>query len=178
MLFRSGDGIEVGRQELLNNGGPNRAMILLSDGAPNVDGNGIVCGSFDIGNDCALHALGQAQTTKDAGIELFVIGLGVDSATEDLLQQIASSNSHYFSAPSSENLEGIYLDIAGEICHICGDKVLDPGEECDDGNNVGGDGCSANCTTEFNEIPEFTTIGAGLVLAGAGLYFYRRRNRK
>ncbi len=28
---------------------------------------------------------------------------------------------------------------------ICGDKVLDGGEVCDDGNTVGGDGCSANC---------------------------------
>jgi cysteine-rich repeat protein len=27
----------------------------------------------------------------------------------------------------------------------CGDKILDGGEVCDDGNNVGGDGCSANC---------------------------------
>ena len=27
-------------------------------------------------------------------------------------------------------------------------------------------------------VPEFTTIGAGLVLAGAGAYMYRRRSRK
>ncbi len=30
----------------------------------------------------------------------------------------------------------------------CGDGHLDPGEQCDDGNNVNGDGCSATCTTE------------------------------
>ena len=29
-----------------------------------------------------------------------------------------------------------------------------------------------------HEIPEFTTIGAGLVLAGAGAYMYRKRSRK
>lgn len=28
----------------------------------------------------------------------------------------------------------------------CGDGILDPGEVCDDGNNVGGDGCEADCT--------------------------------
>ncbi len=28
---------------------------------------------------------------------------------------------------------------------LCGDGVLDPGEFCDDGNNVSGDGCSADC---------------------------------
>ena len=27
----------------------------------------------------------------------------------------------------------------------CGDKILDGGEVCDDGNNVGGDGCAADC---------------------------------
>ncbi len=32
---------------------------------------------------------------------------------------------------------------------FCGDGNLDPGEQCDDGNNIDGDGCSANCTTEL-----------------------------
>lgn len=30
----------------------------------------------------------------------------------------------------------------------CGDNILDPGEECDDGNLVDGDGCSSTCTIE------------------------------
>ncbi len=30
----------------------------------------------------------------------------------------------------------------------CGDGILDPGEQCDDGNNVNGDCCSASCTAE------------------------------
>ncbi len=30
---------------------------------------------------------------------------------------------------------------------VCGDKVIDPGEACDDGNVTGGDGCSFDCTT-------------------------------
>ncbi len=29
---------------------------------------------------------------------------------------------------------------------VCGDGVLDPGEACDDGNTVDGDGCQADCT--------------------------------
>ena len=29
----------------------------------------------------------------------------------------------------------------------CGNENVDPGEECDDGNNVDGDGCDSNCTT-------------------------------
>ena len=33
-------------------------------------------------------------------------------------------------------------------CHVCGDGNIDPGEQCDDGNNLNGDGCSAQCQTE------------------------------
>ncbi len=31
----------------------------------------------------------------------------------------------------------------------CGNGVLDAGEDCDDGNNVDGDGCNADCTYQF-----------------------------
>lgn len=33
-------------------------------------------------------------------------------------------------------------------CPFCGDGNVDAGEECDDGNNVDGDGCSATCTID------------------------------
>lgn len=39
---------------------------------------------------------------------------------------------------------------------ICGDRNLDSGEECDDGNNVNGDGCSSNCMIEPPPICELT----------------------
>ena len=29
----------------------------------------------------------------------------------------------------------------------CGNRVIEPGEQCDDGNHVSGDGCSADCTS-------------------------------
>ena len=63
---------------------------------------------------------------------------------------------------------------------ICGDGIVNQeSEQCDDGNTENGDGCSSTCQREEqNQVPEFTTIGAGLVLAGAGAYMYRRRNRK
>jgi len=31
---------------------------------------------------------------------------------------------------------------------VCGNQILETGEECDDGNIIDGDGCSANCTIE------------------------------
>ena len=52
----------------------------------------------------------------------------------------------------------------GTACDIgayesrCGDGIIDPGEQCDDGNPVDGDGCDTNCT--------FTGCGNGVVTAG------------
>jgi cysteine-rich repeat protein/probable HAF family extracellular repeat protein len=44
-------------------------------------------------------------------------------------------------------------DTAGGASHafltaICGNSVVDPGEQCNDGNILDGDGCSATCTLE------------------------------
>ncbi|MCA9607810.1 MAG: DUF4215 domain-containing protein [Myxococcales bacterium] len=35
------------------------------------------------------------------------------------------------------------------VCVGCGNGLLDPGEECDDGNLASGDGCDSNCRTEI-----------------------------
>jgi len=43
----------------------------------------------------------------------------------------------------------------------CGDGNIDPGEQCDDGNNVGGDGCEADCT-----LPSSGRCGDGVLDAG------------
>lgn len=49
-------------------------------------------------------------------------------------------------------------DSCGATCQIelCGNGIIDPGEECDDDNTVGGDGCSAGCRS--NE-----TCGNGVI---------------
>src|SRR5262249_53649047 len=43
----------------------------------------------------------------------------------------------------------------------CGNGVLDPGEECDDGNTVSCDGCSGTCKTEPPVV-----CGDGVLVAG------------
>jgi cysteine-rich repeat protein len=47
---------------------------------------------------------------------------------------------------------------------ICGDGTVDTGEQCDDGNTVAGDGCSATCTTESTS----AVCGDGKVNTDAG----------
>lgn len=36
----------------------------------------------------------------------------------------------------------------GSLASVCGDGVVEGTESCDDGNNLGGDGCSASCTIQ------------------------------
>ena len=38
-------------------------------------------------------------------------------------------------------------------CPVCGNNIVDPGEDCDDGNNTNGDGCSADCKIEVAPPP-------------------------
>src|SRR5690606_22176300 len=39
--------------------------------------------------------------------------------------------------------------VEGDDCPQCGDGDVDGGEECDDGNQVSGDGCSGTCKDEY-----------------------------
>jgi cysteine-rich repeat protein len=81
-----------------------------------------------------------------------------------------------FVNPDGLACTGCMLDPTG--CHpTCGNSVIEPGETCDDGNTVSGDGCSSTCQTEdgttcANAIPihlspgqhaasASTTIGGG-----------------
>jgi cysteine-rich repeat protein len=41
------------------------------------------------------------------------------------------------------------VNFLADGCQLCGNGVTGPGEECDDGNTIDGDGCSAECTKEF-----------------------------
>jgi len=55
-------------------------------------------------------------------------------------------------APKNMLTSFIYRLRVDEIENICGDSNVTPGEECDDGNGVAGDGCSATCTIEINDV--------------------------
>jgi cysteine-rich repeat protein len=60
-----------------------------------------------------------------------------------------------FAVPSANEVVVIIIpgrmsapDAATIDVGLCGNGWLDPGEECDDGNTVSGDGCSASCQVE------------------------------
>ncbi len=60
----------------------------------------------------------------------------------------------------------VNLDSIPDDCSVCGDSVVDPGEQCDDGNTSNGDCCSSTCQYESagsvcgNQTPEGTCDAA------------------
>jgi cysteine-rich repeat protein len=59
----------------------------------------------------------------------------------------------YTCTPTAEVCDGLDNDCnlqvdEGGVCNTCGNGILDPGETCEDGNAVSGDGCSAACLQE------------------------------
>ncbi len=52
-------------------------------------------------------------------------------------------------------------DLGVCVLSRCGNLVVDPGEECDDGNTVGGDGCSADCKKVEACSDGFVDVGEG-----------------
>jgi cysteine-rich repeat protein len=66
---------------------------------------------------------------------------------------------------------------------VCGNGVIEPGEQCDDGNTAPGDGCSATCQLE-NGGPGDTgccsssrSTAGGSILLALGVLAFRRRRR-
>jgi cysteine-rich repeat protein len=54
---------------------------------------------------------------------------------------------------------GAYQLSVGTHTQVCGDGHKDPGEQCDDGNMMSGDGCSSSCTVEITESEPNDTRG-------------------
>ncbi|MDY0000335.1 MAG: DUF4215 domain-containing protein, partial [Polyangia bacterium] len=49
--------------------------------------------------------------------------------------------------PSGAGTTWVYLTVLGSVV-TCGNGSLDPGEVCDDGNTISGDGCSGDCLSD------------------------------
>jgi cysteine-rich repeat protein len=65
---------------------------------------------------------------------------------------------------------------------VCGDGIVDPGEQCDDGNTIAGDGCSPTCRNEIVASGGGCSAGGGagwlIAVAAAALTFCRDRARR
>src|SRR5688572_21025309 len=54
--------------------------------------------------------------------------------------------------------------LAGQCTDVtCGDGAMQPGEECDDGNDVDGDGCNRDCRVSGQEVWTVATVAVAAV---------------
>jgi hypothetical protein len=87
--------------------GVKKGIILETDGAPNNSGYGPASDYTDPG------VIAAAQAAKDAGIEVYTIGYGVDNATIILLSKMATDSvaagTNTTSCTTAENTDGDHL---------------------------------------------------------------------
>jgi len=112
-----------------------------------------------------IPARGYYQQTLDAVFPGFALGgtetlviAGLDGAILDTASWIDGDSplgESYGRFPNGDGpFKRLYTPTPGTANldnppPACGDRRLDAGEECDDGNTTAGDGCSPSCTVEF-----------------------------
>ncbi len=103
------EGIELATAELDDAHAHERpeapdVMVIITDGAP----------TRPVGT-AAADGAAAADAARAAGIEVFVVGVGVNASTEAYLKdEIADDHQHYFSAADFEDLETLLTELA--IC--------------------------------------------------------------
>jgi uncharacterized repeat protein (TIGR01451 family) len=106
----------------------NGQVVARENDPVDIDGNGV----FDDGVRIRTFGNDDAVLTEDKKL-VFVVTLRADGGDG--------------SSPSI----GDALLLLDPLCSepaVCGDGILDDGEECDDGNTVSGDCCTPTCTIE------------------------------
>lgn len=62
------------------------------------------------------YAVSAAKDAKASGVQIYTIGLGNDINEAFLRDNIATSQAHYFNAPTAESLKSIYKSISETVC--------------------------------------------------------------
>jgi fibro-slime domain-containing protein len=134
----------------------NKRLAVDLGGTHNSVSGAVVLGDSDgTGYACDYAAPGPGPgpgllagpcdlVTKTGG---HVVDLGLSPGS---LYEVAVFQAERHSTGSAFQLTINNVAAAHSVCRSikCGDGHLDPGEECDDGNAVSGDGCAATCKLE------------------------------
>src|SRR2546425_7927501 len=75
------------------------------------------------------------------------LGAATNNVTIDPEYQIVSLTGSYAAGGTLGRVR-LWAAAIATYRSTCGDGTLDPGEQCDDGNNLNGDCCSASCTIQ------------------------------
>jgi cysteine-rich repeat protein len=118
-----GDGIKLANKELIHNSNSNKNVskisILLSDGKPNTPFRS------QTGLSPKDYAFSKAIEARDNNVKIYTIGVGCSSIDKNLLKDISNiSGGKFYSAPSEEELNNIFNEIAWDLCNVqkCNDE--------------------------------------------------------
>jgi uncharacterized repeat protein (TIGR01451 family) len=139
----TGEGLRIAQQHLIGNltEGAIPIIILFSDGCPSIHGIGEdinhgniydhFCGNCPTDNNtCVAYAREHADEVKNNGITIFTAGFfegicdtcnncaEVQDYARWLSKDMASDPMFFFDAPTSNDIEGIFLDISQHVEEI------------------------------------------------------------
>lgn len=139
---------------------------------------------FDVAYDYQVYGvtgwISGGSATANSDVYFWVTGTYGESTTTKIRWQdeygtwketVKAANQNYCSPDVCLNIEG-YQDVVPEgyevigdgqciEIRLCGNGELDPGESCDDGNRINGDGCNASCALEVAPPVVPVTGGSG-----------------
>lgn len=87
-----------------HNGNARKVLVLFTDGLAN-----------EPGETPEQYAIDTAAFLKNAGIEIFTIGLGT-TVNEAFLKTVASDEAHYFNAPTTGTVDSVYRSVTAAMC--------------------------------------------------------------
>jgi cysteine-rich repeat protein len=111
------------------------------------------------GHDAALYV---RETSCTSGPQIACSDQEAEGGEEELSTEVTAGKTYsVFVDGSTAGDYQLTLELEQSFC---GDGKWTPPEQCDDGNNVGGDGCSAQCKVE-QDPPSATCPGVGVFVA-------------
>ena len=124
-----------------------KVLVVMSDGEANIQ-------CLDkypslSSENAAIQA--SCDAYEDYGIVVHTVGFGADAGKKTLQKMADCGHGRYYSGDF--DLVDVYKQISQDImlnmsCNVCGNGILESGEECDDNNSINGDGCSSICKNE------------------------------
>jgi len=128
--------------------------------------DGVAC-TYDVGPGFC-HAGACVTTLERCGDGVASLALG----------EVCDCGTAAYLATPAAGCSMFNADVPGATCRSdcsparCGDAIVDPNEACDDGNHVSGDGCAADCSSEFVLLDGATTasLSAAWMMAPDDFY--------